>query len=78
MSSNICRVYPVPATHILNIEMVGDMKTNLILTDAQGKLILDRKFDTNTSLLLDGLAQGTYYLTLRTEQGALSKQILIE
>ena len=78
LPSNICRVYPVPATELLNIEMIGDMKTHLMLRDAQGKLILYSKFDTKTNLPLDGLAQGIYYLTLRTEQGALTKQILIE
>lgn len=78
LPSNICRVYPVPATHILNVEMDCEMKVHLIFRDAQGKLIKCSKFDSKTNLPLDGLTKGVYYLTLLTEQGTLTKQILLE
>ena len=71
-------VFPVPATYKLNIESLDNLPTNLILRDNNGKLILNNEFVTQTSLSLEVLAKGIYYLTLKNERNTLFKKVVIE
>ena len=66
-------VFPVPVTNSLTIVSEEDVITDLSFRDATGKLILDNKFRTSTILMLDGVAKGIYYLTLKTEKKELTK-----
>ncbi len=71
-------VFPVPATYKLNIESLDNLTTNLTLRDNNGKLILNNQFVTQTSLSLEVLAKGIYYLTLKNERNTLFKKVVIE
>jgi hypothetical protein len=71
-------IFPIPATYSLTIESEENMTTDLILRDINGKLILESQFNTSTSLSLDGVAEGIYYLTLKTEKGELTKKVVVE
>ena len=72
------RIFPVPATYSLTIESEENIITNLTLRDNNGQLILEDKFNTRTSLSLDGFAKGIYYLTLRTDDRELTKKVVVE
>jgi hypothetical protein len=71
-------VFPVPATYSLTIEGEENIITDLTLRDINGKLILTHQFNTSTNLSLDGVAKGIYYLTLKTENGELTKKVVVE
>ena len=71
-------IFPVPATYNLTIESAENLKTDLILRDINGKLILDKEFHTFTILSLDGISKGSYYLTLKTEKRLITKKIIID
>ena len=71
-------VFPVPATYSLTIEGEENITTDLTLRDINGKLILTHQFNTSTNLSLDGVAKGIYYLTLKTENGELTKKVVVE
>ena len=76
--SNAFKVYPVPATYSLTIKSEENMITDLILRDTHGKLILEDQFNASMILSLDGVANGIYYLTLKTENGELTKKVIVE
>jgi hypothetical protein len=46
--------------------------------DLNGKLILKKEFTQSTSLDVSHIAKGMYYLNLKTVEGNLTKQIIIE
>ena len=72
------RVFPIPATYSLIVEGGENIKTDLILRDINGKLILEDQFNASMSLSLDGVAKGIYYLNLKTENGELTKKVIVE
>jgi hypothetical protein len=71
-------IFPVPATYNLTIESLENKMTDLILRDVNGKLVLDKQFNTSTVLSLDDIARGPYYLTLKTENRLITKKIIID
>jgi hypothetical protein len=71
-------VYPIPATYSLTIDAEESMTTDLTLIDVNGKLVLENQFNTSMSLSLEGIAKGVYYLNLRTENGELTKKVVVK
>lgn len=71
-------IFPVPATYNLTIESSENTIADLILRDINGKLVLENQFNNSTILSLDGIAKGSYYLTLKTENRLLTKKVIIE
>ena len=41
-------------------------------------MVLDRQFNTSTSLSLEGIAKGSYYLTLKAKNRIVTKKIIID
>ena len=71
-------MYPIPANNNLTIEAQNNELTNLELLNVNGKLILKKEFTQSTSLDVSYIAKGMYYLNLKTDEGKLTKQIIIE
>ena len=78
LSSNNFNIYPIPATNNLTIEAQNNDFTSLNLVDVTGKVILKKEFTQSTSLNVSNIAKGIYYLNLKTVEGELTKQIIIE
>jgi hypothetical protein len=78
LSAENFNVYPIPATDFLTVEAENNELTILNLVDLNGKLILNKQFNTSTNLDLSYLAKGIYYLNLNTDEGKLTKKIVIE
>ena len=78
LPSSLFNVYPIPANNNLTIEAQNNELTNLELLNVNGKLILKKEFTQSTSLDVSYIAKGMYYLNLKTDEGKLTKQIIIE
>ena len=78
LPSSLFNVYPIPATNNLTIEAQNNKFTYLNLVDVTGKVILKKEFTQSTSLDVSHIAKGMYYLNLKTVEGNLTKQIIIE
>jgi hypothetical protein len=78
LSSNNFNIYPIPATNNLTIEAQNNDFTSLNLVDVTGKVILKKEFTQSTNLDVSHIAKGMYYLNLKTVEGKLTKQIIIE
>jgi len=78
LSSNNFNIYPIPATNNLTIESQKTDLTALELVDLTGKVILKKEFIQSTSLDVSSIAKGIYFLNLKTDEGKLTKQIIIE
>ena len=76
--SNNFKIYPIPARNNLTIEAQNNELTNLTLVDVNGKEILTSKFTQIINLDVSQIAKGIYYLNLKTFEGELTKQIIIE
>ena len=78
LSSNNFNIYPIPATNSLTIKAQNNELTYLDLVDVTGKVILKKEFIQSTNLDVSHVAQGIYYINLKTAEGELMKQIIIE
>jgi len=78
LSTNKFNIYPIPATTNLNVEAKNNEFTSLELVDLTGKLILKKEFTKSISLDVLQIAKGMYFLNLKTVEGDLTKQIIIE
>ena len=78
LSTNNFKIYPIPATNNLTIEAQNNELTYLKLVDVTGKVILKKEFTQSTSLDVSHIAKGMYYLNLKSIEGKLTKQIIIE
>ena len=76
-SSNIL-VYPNPSFSEIMVEYQNNELTYLDLVDATGKVILKKEFTQSTSLDVSRIPKGIYFLNLKTVEGKLTKQIIIE
>ena len=76
--TNNFNIYPIPVSNNLNIEAQNKELTSLELVDLNGKVILKKEFTQSTSLLVSDIAKGMYFLNLKTVEGELTKQIIIE
>ena len=73
---NSFRVFPNPATAIINVQLEKAAETPLLvsLLDASGKLLLNNRFPVNSRALkinVQGLAQGAYILRITDALGTL-------
>ena len=70
--------FPLPSIDKLNIETHYDDFVNLEVLDASGRLILKKDFFKATNIDLSDFAQGVYSVNFITNQGRLTKNILVE
>ena len=78
LPSSLFNIYPIPATTNLTVEAKNNEFTSLELVDLTGKLILKKGFTKSISLDVLQIAKGMYFLNLKTVEGDLTKQIIIE
>lgn len=67
-------LYPNPFTDRLHI--AGSGVTSIKIYDATGKLLLERKINSDAQLYLPNLEKGIYYAKIQTENGELSYTLL--
>lgn len=71
-------IYPIPTAEKLTIDAQINAVTNLELVDVSGKIILNKAFTQTTNLDLSQISSGIYYLNLSTNEGRLTKKIIVE
>lgn len=72
-------VYPNPATDVINISnTIGADISAITLTDVNGRIIRTTTGSTqeNTTLNVDGLSAGSYFLNIATDKGNVIKQVI--
>lgn len=69
---NTLKVYPNPATSVLNFNLENESSISVIISDVLGKEVLAETISTN-SILVDKLKSGIYFITVKTENGAEAK-----
>ena len=75
---NRIKIHPIPAKDSVNLELPTDLGINsLELYDINGKLIKSFK-TTETRLNLTAIASGNYVLKIDTNQGSVTKKVIIE
>jgi len=62
------RIYPNPADDVLNIDFGKQQKISLLLTDVNGKAILNQRLTgLRNQLDISALGKGVYFLKLEGE-----------
>ena len=75
-NSNFVTVYPNPFKNSLNIQLKDQIKADASLFDVNGRLVLEQKIQTlNTTLSIEALNSGMYFLKIRTDDGFVTKRI---
>ncbi len=69
---NTLKVYPNPATSVLNFNLENETSIAIEVSDVLGKLVLAETTHTN-SVSVDKLKSGIYFITVKTESGAEAK-----
>lgn len=71
-------VYPYPASSTLNLSYKKNMKVqSIVLMDMEGRKIKCYNKDTKR-LDVSGIASGNYLLNICTDQGSLSKKVILQ
>ena len=73
----VIRIYPVPTTYNLNIE-IKDARATYKMYDIGGNMILESNFSNSTKVDLSNIAKGSYLLNISTKKGSITKKILVE
>ena len=81
-SKNTFRVYPNPATSIINIEpeKISDVTLLISLVDINGKVIMNNNLPAKSAavkLNVTNLSQGTYFLRISNAAGVLQGEYKI-
>ncbi|MES2764172.1 MAG: YCF48-related protein [Bacteroidota bacterium] len=79
--TNTISLYPNPATNKLNISLSGKAvkQTAVHIYDLQGKELMTSILDENqTTLNVEALQSGLYFVKITTEQGSETKKLVIE
>ncbi len=77
-------IYPNPAKDLLNVNLSKSFnsdKISLVITDQKGKQVYENQvsgmqFSSTYKIDISNLAQGTYYLEVRTDKGVVSKKFI--
>ena len=72
------KIYPIPSSYNITIESEDKNRIDFCLRDLNGKLILEDHFYYTTTLSLDGLLKGNYFLELKTKKGNCIKKVLVK
>lgn len=70
------KVYPIPTTNQLNIQLPFDETARLELKDYTGQLIFQRSIQKETILDITQLERGVYLLIVKTAEGLWSKRVV--
>jgi hypothetical protein len=75
---NVFSVYPNPTENILNITSKGLDFTEATITDLNGRIVKKLNFDSalETQINISDLIAGVYMLTIKAEEGEITKKIM--
>jgi len=73
-SSNVLNIYPNPASYILHVSYPGSIKA-ITLVDVLGNIVLNTP---KTNIDVSGLANGVYFINLQTNEGILTKKVIVQ
>jgi len=81
--TNFAKVYPVPSTGLITLSLAGNGFENLEITDALGRRVYQESLNSDirsNTLQIDLSAQpnGVYILYVNTQQGPLTRKIIIQ
>jgi len=78
---NSIRIFPVPASDMINIQWDQGYETSLRLYNIQGQLVFfSKKASLNTTFRINTstLVSGTYFLRMNNKKGSVTKKIIIK
>ena len=76
--STTIEAYPNPATDVLNIQSNKYTIQNIVMLNALGQEIISKEVDTkNTSIDINNIENGVYYIALKIEGNLIHKKIEI-
>ncbi|GAB5399941.1 MAG: glycoside hydrolase family 9 protein [Aureisphaera sp.] len=70
-------IYPNPAWNSFKIKGL-DKPTSIKIYSASGQLLLEKIVAKDEAIAIDGLPSGVYFLNVLTDEGTLTKRLLIE
>ena len=71
-------VYPNPSNGIVNIELEGNQTFLVQVIDVVGKLISEENINSNTTLNLQDLERGVYFITVSDSETSQTTKVIIE
>ncbi len=77
---NSIRVFPVPASDVINVQWDQGYETSLRLYNIQGQLVYFGKkvsLNNNFQINISNLVSGTYFLRANNEKGSMTKKVII-
>ncbi len=70
-------IYPNPTTAVLNINNIEDrIITNITLIDVSGKMVMNTRSLGNSTLNVQSLENGVYFIKIETEDGTALKRFV--
>ena len=72
------KIYPIPSTYKLNIELNSSSLATYQINDLNGNLIIENTFNNTTKIDLSNFAKGSYLLNISTEKRKLTKKIVVQ
>ena len=75
--SNSLNLYPNPATAVLHFNLDNDAEVNIVISDVLGKIVLAATISTR-SISVENLKPGIYFVTFKTQSGAVAKAKFIK
>ena len=77
-SLSIKYVYEKQFGQKINIRLKTKETVNLILTNIEGKTIIEKSFQETCQLSTNNLSKGIYFIKLESEKGISSQKIVIQ
>jgi photosystem II stability/assembly factor-like uncharacterized protein len=79
-NTSFIKVYPNPATEVLNFEMENlDKKATLKIIDVMGKTVLEESiFESEKSISIEGLAKGLYFIRVEKDGSIATSKFIKE
>jgi hypothetical protein len=75
--ASLVRIYPVPASLVLNVEVQDKTMNTLLLVNNSGQTLLTRKGDISGVIDVSGFSNGTYYIILKGKNHEIKRKIVI-
>lgn len=73
------RIYPLPAEEELTIETGKANAERVLVTDMFGRTVMDQTVSGNHfTIFTDELVEGTYFLSIETDKGTITKKVIIQ
>lgn len=71
-------VFPNPSDDFIQVSLIGYGNSQLMLNDIDGQLIYKTTFTNNTTIPVAKMASGIYMLHIQTEEGVVTRRVIID